>query len=142
MAAKISYDEVTVGQELPGISYPVERMNLVMYAGASGDFNPIHWNESFAKMVGLPDVISHGMFNMGSCAKLITNWVGDPAAVRRYKVRFSKPVVVPNEGGNSVSAKAKVVEKLGGKRVAIEISAENAQGDQVISNGLVEVELA
>ena len=68
-----------------------------MYAGASGDFNPIHWNERFAKAVGLPDVIAHGMLTMASAGRIVTDWVGDPGAVIEYGVRFTRPVVVPDD---------------------------------------------
>lgn len=73
------------------------RATLVQYAGASGDFNPIHWNEKFAVEVGLPDVIAHGMFTMAEAIRVVTDWAGDPGAVVEYGVRFTKPVVVPND---------------------------------------------
>ena len=73
------------------------RATLVQYAGASGDFNPIHWNERFAREVGLPDVIAHGMFTMAEAVRVVTDWAGDPGAVVEYGVRFTKPVAVPND---------------------------------------------
>lgn len=97
MTAKVSYGSVEVGTELPAQSFPVTRATLVQYAGASGDFNPIHWNEKFALEVGLPDVIAHGMFTMAEAVRVVTDWVGDPGAVVDYGVRFTKPVVVPND---------------------------------------------
>lgn len=97
MTAKIGYDDVEVGTELPAQTFPVTRATLVRYAGASGDFNPIHWNEKFAKEVGLPDVIAHGMFTMAEAIRVVTDWLGDPGAVVEYGVRFTKPVVVPND---------------------------------------------
>lgn len=113
MTAKISYDDVEVGTELPGQSFPVSRAALVQYAGASGDFNPIHWNEKFATSVGLPDVIAHGMFTMASAIRVVTDWTGDPGAVAEYGVRFTKPVVVPNdETGAVIEVTAKVGAKL------------------------------
>lgn len=78
MTAKITYTEVEVGTELPAQTFPVTRATLVQYAGASGDFNPIHWNEKFAVEVGLPDVIAHGMFTMAEAIRVVTDWVGDP----------------------------------------------------------------
>ncbi|MET9416389.1 MaoC family dehydratase [Streptomyces klenkii] len=102
MTARISYDEVEVGTELPVRSFPVTRADLVRYAGASGDFNPIHWNEKFAKEVGLPDVIAHGMFTMAEAARVVTDWAGDPGAVAEYGVRFTRPVVVPNDDEGAV----------------------------------------
>src|SRR3954453_13303591 len=97
MTAKVKYADVEVGQELPAQTYPVQRIDLVRYAGASGDFNPIHWNEPFARSVGLPDVIAHGMFTMGAAIPCVTGRAGDPAAVVEYGVRFTRPVVVPND---------------------------------------------
>jgi acyl dehydratase len=90
---------VSVGDELPAEEYPIARVDLVRYAGASGDFNPIHWNERFAKSVGLPDVIAHGMFTMAAAVRVVTDWIGDPAAVVEYGVRFTRPVVVPDPDG-------------------------------------------
>lgn len=106
----ISFDEVEVGTELPAQSFPVTRATLVQYAGASGDFNPIHWNEKFALEVGLPDVIAHGMFTMAEAVRVVTDWVGDPGAVVEYGVRFTKPVPVPNDG---VGAVIEVTGKVG-----------------------------
>jgi acyl dehydratase len=88
-----------VGTELPAQDFPVHRVDLVRYAGASGDFNPIHWNERFAKSVGLPDVIAHGMFTMAAAIRVVTDWIGDPAAVVEYGVRFTRPVVVADPDG-------------------------------------------
>jgi acyl dehydratase len=89
---------IKVGDELPAQDFPVTRADLVRYAGASGDFNPIHWNERFAKSVGLPDVIAHGMFTMATAIRVVTDWIGDPGAVVEYGVRFTRPVVVPYPG--------------------------------------------
>ena len=88
-----------VGDALPAQDFPISRLDLVRYAGASGDFNPIHWNERFAKSVGLPDVIAHGMFTMAAAVRVVTDWAGDPGAVLEYGVRFTRPVVVPDPDG-------------------------------------------
>ncbi len=93
-----SYDEVEVGQALPAQSFSLTRADLVRYAGASGDFNVIHWNERVARSVGLPDVIAHGMLTMAVAVAPVTAWAGDPGAVVDYGVRFTKPVVVPDPG--------------------------------------------
>ncbi|MFB7126878.1 dehydratase [Kitasatospora xanthocidica] len=120
----IDYDEVEVGTELPAQSFPVTRDTLVRYAGASGDFNPIHWNEKFALEVGLPDVIAHGMFTMAEAIRVVTDWVGDPAAVVEYGVRFTRPVPVPNDGvGAVVEVSAKVAKKLDDRRVQVDLLA-------------------
>ena len=129
MAAKVKYDEVEVGQQLDPSEYRVERINLVMYAGASGDFNIIHWNEEIAKMVGLPNVISHGMFTMAKVGQYVTDWAGDAGAVVRFKTRFTKPVVVDNQAGNNVTVTGTVKQKLDGNRVLIELSATTQEGD-------------
>lgn len=101
--------ELTVGQEVFATKYEVERADLVRYAGASGDFNPIHWNARFATEVGLPDVIAHGMLTMGRAVAPVVLWAGgDPGAVVQYGVRFTKPVVVPDPGSATVSIIGKV----------------------------------
>lgn len=92
----ITFDELEKGQSIGERRVEVSRADLVRYAGASGDFNPIHWNQDFAQGVGLPNVIAHGMFTMGAAVALVTEWAGDPGAVGDYQTRFSKPVVVPN----------------------------------------------
>jgi acyl dehydratase len=131
MTAKISYDSVEVGTELTAQSFPVTRATLVRYAGASGDFNPIHWNEKFAVEVGLPDVIAHGMFTMAEAIRVVTDWVGDPAAVVEYSVRFTKPVVVPNDDkGALIDVSAKVAVKLDDNRVRVDLLAKS--GDQKV----------
>jgi len=124
MAAKVKFSDVNAGEELKPWQYKVERINLVMYAGASGDFNPIHWNEAFAKMVGLPDVIATGMHTMARIGQYVTDWCGDPAAVAIFRNRFTSPVVVPNDTGATVTVKGTVAEKLDGNRVRLELSAD------------------
>ena len=106
-----SYDEVQVGDQLPALTVAVTREDLVRYAGASGDFNPIHWNPRFAVEVGLPDVIAHGMFTMGSAVQIVSAWAGDPGAVTAYGVRFTKPVVVPDPGQADLQVTAVVAAK-------------------------------
>jgi acyl dehydratase len=99
---------VQPGLKLPAQDYPISRFDLVRYAGASGDFNPIHWNERFAKSVGLPDVIAHGMFTMAVAIRVVTDWTGDPAAVQEYSVRFTRPVVVSDPEGATLHVEAEV----------------------------------
>ena len=118
----------------------VDRAMFVRYAGASGDFNPIHWNEQFAKAVGLPDVISHGMFTMARIGQFVTDWTGDPGSVKRFKTRFTQPVVVPNDAGNKVTVSGKVAKKLDGNRVLLELSA--AVGETNVGQAEAEVELS
>ena len=119
-----AYDDVEVGTELPAQSFPIQRASLVMYAGASGDFNIIHWNERIAKAVGLPDVIAHGMLTMAEAGRVVTDWAGDPGAVESYGVRFSRPVVVPDDDvGATVTVAGVVEDKLDGNRVVVGITA-------------------
>jgi acyl dehydratase len=99
---------IEVGTELPEQDFPIGRGDLVRYAGASGDFNPLHWNERFAKSVGLPDVIAHGMFTMGCAIRVVTDWIGDPGAVVEYSVRFTRPVVVPDPDGATLRVRGAV----------------------------------
>ncbi|QIP85183.1 MaoC family dehydratase [Streptomyces sp. Tu 2975] len=142
MAAKISYADVEAGTELPAQSFPVTRATLVQYAGASGDFNPIHWNEKFATEVGLPDVIAHGMFTMAEAIRVVTDWVGDPGAVVEYGVRFTKPVVVPNDDkGALIEVSAKVAAKLDGNRVRVDLVA-SSEGQKVLGMSRAVVQLA
>ncbi|MEU6928546.1 MaoC family dehydratase [Streptomyces sp. NPDC046385] len=142
MTAKIAYDEVEVGTELPARTFPVTRATLVRYAGASGDFNPIHWNEKFAREVGLPDVIAHGMFTMAEAIRVVTDWAGDPAAVVEYGVRFTKPVVVPNDDeGAVIEVSAKVAAKLDDGQVRVDLTAM-AAGQKVLGMSRAVVKLA
>ena len=92
-----TFDAVGVGDTLAPRTFALTRLSLVRYAGASGDFNVIHWNQRVATSVGLPDVIAHGMLTMATAARLVTDWAGDPGAVIQYGVRFTKPVVVPDD---------------------------------------------
>ncbi len=139
MTAKVRAADVTVGEELKPWQYQVTREDLVAYATASGDQNPIHQDEAFAKQVGLPDVISHGMLTMAKIGQYVTDWVGDPAAVVRLKTRFTQMVLVPKDGGNTVTISGKVA-KLDGKRVLLELSG--AVGDLNVGAAEAEVELA
>ncbi|MFF7202035.1 MULTISPECIES: MaoC family dehydratase [unclassified Streptomyces] len=142
MTAKISYADVEVGTELPAQSFPVTRATLVQYAGASGDFNPIHWNEKFATEVGLPDVIAHGMFTMAEAVRVVTDWVGDPGAVVEYGVRFTRPVIVPNdEKGALIEVSGKVSALLDDKRVRVDLVAMS-EGEKVLSMSRAVVQLA
>lgn len=93
-----TFDSLAVGDPIGSRTVPVDRGRLVRYAGASGDFNPIHFSDAFAEQVGLPGVIAHGMFTMGSAVTLVEDWVQNPAAVVDYQTRFTRPVAVPAQG--------------------------------------------
>ena len=142
MTATVKYDEVEVGQEIPARTYPVRRVDLVKYAGASGDFNPIHWNETFAKSVGLPDVIAHGMFTMAEGGRFVTDWAGDPGAVIDYGVRFSSMVAVPDDDdGAEIVISGKIDDKLDDNTVVIALTARSA-GEKVLTRAKATVRLA
>jgi acyl dehydratase len=95
-----SFDDVTVGEQLPVHHARLSRGDLVNYAGVAGDANPIHWDETIAKLAGLPDVIAHGMLTMGVGAGYFSAWSGDPGAVSRYTVRLSQPAIVSAAGAD------------------------------------------
>jgi acyl dehydratase len=137
-----SYDQAEPGTELPPRQYQVTRRDLVRYAGASGDFNVIHWNERIARSVGLPDVIAHGMLTMALAGRFLTEWAGDPGAVTEYGVRFSSPVVVPDDDqGATVEVTGTVTERLDGQRVAVDVTARSA-GTKVLTRARAVVRLA
>lgn len=141
MTAKLRYEDVQVGTELPTRQIPVQRLNLIMYAGASGDFNIIHWNERIATAVGLPDVIAHGMFTMGAAGRVVTEWAGDPGAVVEYGVRFSRPVAVADDDkGALIEVGGVVEEKLGDSLVRVAITAR-VDGEKVLSQASAVVRL-
>jgi acyl dehydratase len=118
------YDQVQTGTKLPPVSYPLTRLSLVKYCGASGDFNVIHWNERIARSVGLPDVIAHGMFTMAQAGRYVTDWARDAGALLEFGVRFSAMVVVPDDGtGATIEVTGTVEEKLDGNRVVLGLTA-------------------
>ncbi len=120
------FADVTVGAELPAVSYPVNRLSLVKYCGASGDFNVIHWNERIARSVGLPNVIAHGMFTMAQAGRYVTDWAGDAGALVEFGVRFSAMVVVPDDDtGATIEISGAVEEKLDGNLVAVALTARS-----------------
>ena len=120
------YLDTEAGAEIASRQYQVTRADLVRYCGASGDFNVIHWNERIAKAVGLPDVIAHGMLTMALAGRFLTEWAGDPAAVTEYRVRFSAPVVVPDDDkGAVVEVSGVVTGKLDGNQVTVDVTARS-----------------
>ena len=122
--------DLAVGQEIARAEVVVDRARLVRYAGASGDFNPIHWNERVATSVGLPGVIAHGMWTMGAAAGPVADWAGDPGAIVDYQVRFTRPVPVPDPGSATVEVVAVIGaldEEAGTARVDLTVSVEAAR---------------
>jgi acyl dehydratase len=137
-----TFDSVAVGDQLPATAYPLRRADLVRYAGASGDFNPIHWNERFAVEVGLDNVIAHGMLTMATAARRVTDWCGDPGAVVSYGVRFTKPVVVPDDGVGALIEVAGVVAAKDddARTVRVDLTAISV-GDKVLGRAQAVVKL-
>lgn len=124
----VSFDQIQQGEQIAEWQYQVKREDLVAYAAVSGDGNPIHQDEAFAKSVGLPDVIAHGMHTMGRMGQFVTDWAGDPGALERFKTRFTSMVIVPAGEGNTVTVTGTVAEKLDGNRVRIEVQAATPDG--------------
>jgi acyl dehydratase len=121
------------GARLPVRTFQVTRADLVRYAGASGDFNPIHWSDRTAVKVGLPGVIAHGMLTMALVGRAVTGWAGDPGAVVEFGVRFTKPVVVPDDDqGTEVEVGAKVKDVTGDGLARLDIIA-TCQGEKVLA---------
>jgi acyl dehydratase len=129
----VRFADLAVGSDLPEQVYRVTRADLVRYAGASGDFNPIHWNERVATEVGLPGVIAHGMFTMALAGRAVSDWTGDPGALVEYQVRFGRPVVVPDDGhGAEVTVRGTVGALLDDDRARIDLTV-TSNGEKVLS---------
>jgi acyl dehydratase len=128
MTEQVRYDDVKPGTELAPASYPVTRLSLVKYCGASGDFNVIHWNERIARAVGLPNVIAHGMFTMAQAGRYVTEWAGPGAVVIDFGVRFSSPVIVPDDDiGATIEVSGTIEEVLDGNRVVLALTARSGE---------------
>lgn len=129
-AARPALADLAVGQEVARRTVTVDRSRLVRYAGASGDFNPIHWNDRVATSVGLPGVIAHGMWTMGAAVAVVVDWAGDPGAVVDYQTRFTRPVPVPDPGEAAVEVVATVGAldaEAGTARVDLTVSVDGAR---------------
>ena len=129
MSAPVTPEAGTV---LPDCTFVVTRADLVRYCGASGDFNVIHWNARVATSVGLPDVIAHGMFTMALAGRIVTEWAGDPGAVESYSVRFSRPVVVPDDESGATLQVGAVVEEVREDGRAVVALTATVQGSKVL----------
>ncbi len=138
----LSHADAQPGMELEPRQYHATRLDLVKYAGASGDFNVIHWNERLARSVGLPGVIAHGMFTMAQAGRYVTELAGgDPGAVEEISVRFSAVVVVPDDDkGTMIEVSGLVAEKLDGNRLAVDVTARSA-GAKVLTRARAVVRL-
>ena len=131
---------VAVGTALAPLTVRLTRTDLVRYAGASGDFNPIHHSEHFAAAVGLPGVVAHGLLTMGTALRLVTDWVGDPARVRSYAVRFTRPVVVPDDGIGAEIVITGTVVALEGTLATVGLEVVS-DGQKVLGAARAQVEL-
>ena len=130
MSARPQLADLEIGQEIGTRTVELDRASLVRYAGASGDFNPIHWNDVVAQSVGLPGVLAHGMLTMGSAVALVTDWAQDPGAVVDYQTRFSRPVTVPNPGVSTVEVTGVVGAldaEAGTARIDLTVTFEGAR---------------
>ncbi len=119
-----------VGAALPEQSYRVTRADLVRYAGASGDFNPIHWSERVATSVGLPGVIAHGMYTMALAARALDTWAGAPGRVRELGCKFTKPVVVPDDETGVTVRVTGTVDNITDQ--GVQVSLEVTCGDEKV----------
>jgi acyl dehydratase len=138
----VKYADVEPGTQIAPKSYRVTRLDLVKYAGASGDFNPIHWSERIARSVGLPGVIAHGMYTMAQAGKFVAEWAGDPGAVTEFGVRFSAMVQVPDDDqGAAIEVSGTVADKLGDNKVTVELTAR-ADGAKVLTRARAVVRLS
>ena len=136
MSLRPALERVRPADPLPEVHETIERIDLVRYAGASGDFNPIHWNDEVARAAGLPGVIAHGMYSMAVAARMVAGWAGDPAAIRRLKVRFSAMI----QPGQTLTVRGEVAE-VDGSRVSVRFWADDEQGNRVLSKGEADLEL-
>ena len=138
----IRFDDVEVGFELPILTHSYKRQDLINYANASGDQNRIHLDEEFAKSVGLPDVIAHGMLTMALAGNVVTNWLKDINAIKSFSVKFSSPVVVPNNSeGTLVEFTGKIEEKIDNKQIKIGLEAR-CQGVKVLGRSIIIAQLS
>jgi acyl dehydratase len=128
----LKYDDIEVGQDTPTFSHKFDRMDAIVYAGAGGDFNPIHVNPYFAKDVAmLPDVIAHGLFSMALLGKAVMDWIGDPGYLKKLSCQF-RGMTIPED---TVNFKGKVREKLEDNLVVLDVWAEKDDGTVVLKGG-------
>jgi acyl dehydratase len=141
MAAPVRYSCVVVGTRLPDREFEVLRNTVLRYCGAISDFTGTHCNERIAREVGLPDVISHGTFNIAEAVRVITDWTGDPGSVIEYRVRFARPVVVPDDDrGATLRVGGTVEKKLAGNKVVVRLTVMSGE-DEILSGARAVVRL-
>ncbi|MFM9377569.1 fused (3R)-hydroxyacyl-ACP dehydratase subunits HadA/HadB [Gordonia sp. VNK21] len=130
-SAARSFDELSVGDQLPMHDVRISRGDLVNYAGVSGDANPIHWDEKIATLAGLPDVIAHGMLTMGVGAGFVSDWSGDPGAVTRYAVRLSSPAIVSAATGGDIEFSGRIKSLDPQTRTGVVILVAKSAGKKI-----------
>ena len=135
----VSFDDLTVGDELPAHHTRLSRGDLVNYAGVAGDANPIHWDEDIAKLAGLPDVIAHGMLTMGLGAGFVSEWSGDPGAVTRYAVRLSQPAIVPAMVGADIEFSGRIKSLDPETRTGVVIVGAKADGRKIFGLATLDI---
>jgi len=136
------FASLTVGDVVAEGAFGITRDSLVRYAGASGDFNPIHYRDDVAASVGLPGVLAHGMLTMGLAVQPVVDWAGDPARVVDYQVRFTRPVVVDPTDGAELAVVAKVGQLDAEAQVARIDLTVRFEGGTVLGKAQVRVSLA
>ncbi|RDI45241.1 MaoC/PaaZ C-terminal domain-containing protein [Nocardia mexicana] len=128
------------GTALPGREFVVSRSDLIRYAGASRDYNPIHWSDRIARRSGLPGVVAHGMLTMSLAVRTVTEWAGPEATVVDYRASFANPVVVPDDDGVTLSVTATVAEHLGEDRIRFRLSVRLGDS-KVLTKSYVVIQL-
>ncbi|AFA71751.1 putative MaoC-like dehydratase [Gordonia polyisoprenivorans VH2] len=138
----LRFEDLSVGDELPTRHARLSRGDLVNYAGVSGDGNPIHWDESIAKLAGLPDVIAHGMLTMGLGAGFVSAWSGDPGAVTRYSVRLSQVAVVSAAEGGDIEFSGRIKSLDAETRSGVVIIVAKSGGRKIFGLATMNVRFA
>ncbi len=137
-----NFDELSVGDTLPVHHAHLSRGDLVNYGGVAGDANPIHWDESIAKLAGLPDVIAHGMLTMGIGAGFIASWSGDPGAVTKYAVRLSAPAIVPADGRGDIEFSGRIKSLDPETRSGVVILTAKSDGKKIFGMATLNIRFA
>jgi len=137
-----SFDDVSVGYELPERVVMLTRGDLVNYSGVSGDPNPIHWSDEVVRLAGLDNVIAHGMLTMGLGAGFVTSWLGDPGAVTEYNVRFTSSVYVSEDSAAAVEFSGKIKSVDADERTAVIAIVAKFEGKKIFGRATATVRLA
>ncbi len=138
----VRFEDVSAGDELPARIVRLTRGDLVNYAGVSGDANPIHWSDEVVKLVGLDNVVAHGMLTMGLGGGFVTSWLGDPGAVKEYNVRFTSPVYVGSDEAAEIEYTGKVKSVDPETRTAVVAIVAKAAGKKIFGRATATVQLA